>query len=283
MTAGQRDRATTLSPMTKVHHLNCATMAPLGGFGGRMAPARLVAHCLLIEGSAGLTLVDTGFGTADLAEPRKRLTTPFVKATRPALDPAETAISQIRGLGFEGDDVRDVVLTHMDLDHVGGIGDFPGASVHVYADELAAAQHPALAERGRYRKVQWAQHPSWVEHAVAGEDWFGFSAVTVLAPDVLMVPLAGHTRGHCGVAVRRPSGSWFLHAGDSYFFHGEKETPPSYAKGLSLFQSLMQRDKEARLGNQERLRTLKADHGDQVTVFCAHDAVEFDALAGTTD
>ena len=269
--------------MTKVHHLNCATMAPTGGFGGRLAPARLVAHCLLIEGDRGLTLVDTGLGTADLAAPAKRLTLPFVKLTRPALDPAETAVSQVRGLGFDAADVSDVVLTHLDLDHVGGIGDFPRASIHVYADELAAAQHPAMAERGRYRQVQWAHHPSWVEHASAGEDWFGFSAVTLLSDEVLMVPLTGHTRGHCGVAVRRPSGGWFLHAGDSYFFGGEKQTPPAYSTGLSLFQTLVQRDKAARLGNQERLRTLNTDHGDEVTMFCAHDAAEFDALADSTD
>lgn len=146
--------------MTNVHHLNCATMAVAGSFGGRLAPTRLVAHCLLIEGDDGLTLVDTGLGTADLAAPAKRLTTPFVKMTRPSLDPAETAVSQLRGLGFEAADVRDVVLTHMDLDHVGGIGDFPGAKIHVYAEELAAAQHPTLSERGRYRKVQWAHGPS---------------------------------------------------------------------------------------------------------------------------
>ena len=97
--------------------------------------------------------------------------------------------------------------------------------------------------------------------------------------EVLLVPLLGHTRGHCGVAVRRPAG-WLLHAGDSYFFHGEKETPPSYSKGLSAFQSFTQRDKNQRLVNQERLRSLRVDHGDEVTMFSAHVASEFDELAG---
>jgi len=268
--------------MNRVHHLNCATMAPAMSMGGRLTPPRVVAHCLLLEGDRGLTLVDTGFGTDDLAAPGRRLGLGFVKAMGLALDPAETAISQVRGLGFAPDDVRDIVLTHMDPDHVGGIGDFPLAKVHVHADELAAAQRPELAERGRYKKAQWAHNPSWVAHQVAGDDWFGFGSVGVLGSgtddDVLLVPLQGHTRGHCGVAVRRPSG-WLLHAGDSYFFRGEKETPPSYSKGLSLFQALMQRDKNQRLVNQERLRTLHADHGDEVTMFSAHDASELDALA----
>ena len=272
--------------MNRVHHLNCATMAPALSLSGRLMPQRIVAHCLLLEGDRGLTLVDTGFGTADLAAPGKRLGPGFVKAMGLALDPAETAISQVRGLGFAPDDVHDIVLTHMDLDHVGGIGDFPLANVHVYAAELAAAQSPALAERGRYKKVQWAHNPSWVAHPVAGDDWFGFGSVGVLGSgagdEVLLVPLLGHTRGHCGVAVRRPSG-WLLHAGDSYFFHGEKETPPSYSKGLSAFQSFTQRDKNQRLVNQERLRSLHADHGDEVTMFSAHDASELDELAGADD
>src|SRR4029078_11960165 len=191
------------------------------------------------RGTPGSLSLDTGCGTADLAAPGKRLGLGFVKAMGLALDPAETAISQVRGLGFAPDDVQDIVLTHMDLDHVGGIGDFPLANVHVYADELAAAQSPALAERARYKKVQWAHNPSWVAHQVAGDDWFGFGSVGVLGSgagdEVRLCRLLGHTRDHCGVAVRRPTG-WLLHAGDSYFFHGEKETPPSYSKGLSVFQ-----------------------------------------------
>jgi glyoxylase-like metal-dependent hydrolase (beta-lactamase superfamily II) len=113
--------------------------------------------------------------------------------------------------------------------------------------------------------------------------------VQVLSDDVLLVPLRGHTRGHCGVAVRRPSGGWFLHAGDGYFSHGEKETPPTCPPGLSLFQKVVETDKAQRRANADRLRSLHADHGPEsgasevVTVVSAHDAVEFDALADVTD
>jgi glyoxylase-like metal-dependent hydrolase (beta-lactamase superfamily II) len=256
--------------------------------GGRLMPARLVAHCLLVEGAQGLTLVDTGFGTADLAE--KRMGKAFIRVSGPALDPAETAVAQVRAAGYDAADVTDIVLTHMDLDHAGGIGDFPDARVHVFADELAAATARAsLPEKSRYIPAQWAHGPRWVEHAVDGEQWLGFDAVRVLSDDVLLVPLRGHTRGHCGVAVRRPSGGWFLHAGDSYFAHGEKDTPPTCLKGLSLFQTFVQMGKQARHANADRVRSLHADHGpdsgaaEVVTVFCAHDAVEYDALVDVTD
>ena len=59
----------------------------------------MVAHCLLVEGARGLTLVDTGFGTDDLAAPHRRLGTGFVRLMGLALDPAETAVAQVRALG----------------------------------------------------------------------------------------------------------------------------------------------------------------------------------------
>jgi glyoxylase-like metal-dependent hydrolase (beta-lactamase superfamily II) len=266
------------------------TVSPALSMGGRWMPARMVGHCLLVEGEQGLTLVDTGFGTADIAE--KRRGRPFIKAYRPALDPAETALAQVRSFGYDAADVTDIVLTHLDVDHAGGLGDFPDAHVHVSAQELdAATRRAAVREKGRYVESQVAHGPRWVEHAVTGDRWFGFDAVQILADDVLLVSLPGHTRGHCGVAVRRPSGGWFLHAGDAYFSHSEKEQPPSRPRGVALFEAFTQLDKTARHETQERLRSLHAERGpdsgaspdETVTVFCAHDAVEFDALADVTD
>ncbi len=262
-----------------IHHLNCATLRPLGSFGGRVVPPAMVAHCLLVERPDGLTLVDTGFGTADVADPH-RLGRPFVGVLRPALDPAETALAQLERLGYAAGDVSDIVLTHLDLDHAGGIGDFPRAEVHVFRDELDAATHPTLRERARYVRAQWAHGPRWVRHEAHGDDWFGFTSVTALGDDVLLVPLRGHTRGHCGVAVRTADGGWLLHAGDSYFDGGEKHTPPTARPGLKAFQTLMAVDNLARRHNQERLRELWARHSAEVTIFSAHDPDEYAALAG---
>lgn len=268
---------------TVVRHLNCATMRPPAARLGLM-PDRLVAHCLLVESADGLVLVDTGIGAGDIAD-AKRLGGGFVKAVGARLDLDETAVAQVQALGHQPSDVRDIVVTHLDLDHAGGLGDFPQARVHVLDAELAAARRRSHAkEKGRYITAQWSHGPSWVEHHDSGgEDWFGFDAIPVVGDDVLLVPLRGHTRGHCAVAVRRPSGGWFLHAGDGYFFAGEKERPSSCPAGLRWFQTMVQMDKAARLGNQERLRDLHARHGDQVTMFSAHDATELDALAATTD
>src|ERR1043165_1422064 len=112
----------------KVHHLNCATLCPraaglIGAEGALLGEARLVCHCLLVEVSGGLLLVDTGLGLADIGEPDERLGRPFLSLARPRLDPSETAASRVISLGYTLWDVTDIVLTHLDLDHAGGLPD----------------------------------------------------------------------------------------------------------------------------------------------------------------
>lgn len=271
-----------------VHHFSAAHMAPIGSLGGRIMPTTMVAHCLLVVADDGLTLVDSGFGTEDLAQ--RRMGRAFATVARVDRDQRRTALAHIQALGYSASDVRNIVVTHLDLDHAGGIGDFPEATVHVFVDELEAARKRAtLLEKQRYVPAQWAHNPNWQPRSIGGDDWFGFDAVRAVSDDVMIIPMRGHTLGHSAVAVRRPSGGWFLHAGDAYFDAREKNTPPQCLPGLKQFQAIMQMDAKARVANQDRLRSLNADHGphsgsdEVITMFCAHDAHEFAELQGVTD
>ena len=90
-----------------------------------------------------------------------------------------------------------------------------------------------------------------------------------------MIPLPGHTLGHCGIAVRSGD-KWLLHAGDAYFFHGQIQASPKMPLVLGMFQRRADMDRAMRIENQERLRTLKANHGDAVTIFNSHDPVDYE-------
>jgi glyoxylase-like metal-dependent hydrolase (beta-lactamase superfamily II) len=242
----------------------------LGGKGG----GRMVCHVLLVEDADGLVLVDTGFGTPEVRDPR-RLGRPFGALARPVLEEAETAVAQVRELGFDPVDVRHIVMTHLDFDHAGGLADFPGAEVHVFAREHEVAMNPSSRERPRYLAPQWEHGPQWVKHDVEGDEWLGFESVRVLpggGDDLLMIPLPGHTRGHTGVAVRRPDG-WLLHCGDAYFHRGEVGTPSRCPAGLRLYQSVTGVNSKLRLQNLERLQELARQHPDDLTLLCSHDPV----------
>jgi glyoxylase-like metal-dependent hydrolase (beta-lactamase superfamily II) len=276
----------------RVHHLNCISTCPAGGrlMDGKtdclFCRGRLTCHCLLLEGSDGLVLVDTGLGTRDVAEPRRRLSWFFLALLSPDFREEMTAVYQIRRLGFRPSDVRHILLTHLDFDHAGGLDDFPDATIHMLAleREHAVAQRTWL-DRQRFRPQQWSSAARWKTYPAAeGDRWFGFGCVRPLEReigiDVALVPLTGHTHGHAGVAVRAED-RWLLQAGDAYFHHDEMDLDhPSCTPGLRFYQWMMEKDRPARLRNQARLRQLRQDHGTEVEIFSGHDLEEFERLAG---
>ncbi|PWV71049.1 metallo-beta-lactamase superfamily protein [Nocardia neocaledoniensis] len=237
----------------------------------------LVDHCLLIETARGLVLVDTGFGSADVADPARLGWSR--RLFRPRLDPRVTARSQIESFGYRDTDVTDIVLTHLDYDHAGGLADFPAARIHVHGPELRAAQSPRWAERPRYRPAQWEHGPRWVVNEAEGSDtWFGLDAVRALpglGTDILVVPLYGHTRGHVGVAVNTPAG-WLLHAGDALLTTRDLDDPVRRMM-VACYGGPGLRAAAARWNNTRALADLTRRE-PAVTVFTAHDRQMFTTL-----
>jgi glyoxylase-like metal-dependent hydrolase (beta-lactamase superfamily II) len=262
----------------KIHHLNCGSVRQIEPTYEGLPSAPAVNHCLLVETDSGLVLVETGLGLDDIRHPADTLGAAWVEMAEPALREDETAIRQIERKGFDPRDVRHVIVTHLDVDHCGGLPDFPQAAVHVLAAELRAAV--AEAPSRRYRPAHWAHGPQWRTYESTGDDWFGFTAVQPdgLPEEIKLVPMSGHTAGHTGVAVHDGS-RWLLHCGDAYYYHRELDEKPETHPILDIVQTMSEVDHDERINTQSKLRALARDHAQDVTLFSAHDPWEFGRLA----
>ena len=274
----------------KIHYLRCGTDCPLGGalFDGFSKGVFGLIPCAaqLVETNDGLVLIDTGYGSEDIRHPHPRLSRFMRTLLNIRFRMEETAIHQVKALGYSPRDVRHIVLTHLDFDHAGGLEDFPHARVHVMEAEREAAERKrqGFIARRRYRPEQWDEVRDWRTYAkTGGERWMGLDAVRQLdglPPEILMVPLPGHTLGHAGIAVDSGKG-WVLNAGDAYFYRRELDADRRRCTpGLRFYQRMMDTDRTLRFANQERLRELKRGHGSEVTIFCSHDEKELEAMQG---
>jgi len=233
----------------------------------------LVCHVLLVETDNGLVLVDSGFGSHDCLQPAKRVG-PTRLVARPVFDHRETAAHQVERLGFRRDDVRHIIVTHFDADHIGGLSDFPAARIHVTAAEaLGAVRSPSWREKLRFRPAQWSYGPDIVEHDPDGETWRGFAAAKELddvAPGIVLVSLPGHTRGHACVAVDAGH-RWVLHCGDAFYHPGTLDGSSRVPRALTVMESVVAWDLKKVRDNHSRLAELYQRQDPDLFIVNAHD------------
>lgn len=259
--------------LRRVYHLNCGSFRPWNSLS-------LVTHVLLCEMEHGLVLVDVGMGIDDLASPGFRLGHSPRMAGAQFIS-VEAAVYQVERLGFNASDVTDVVATHLDYDHIGGLSDFPEATLHTMAVELAEARNPAHTRGGqiRYRPAHTACIRNFEAYEEAGATILGMNAVELRnISGLYLVPMPGHTLGHAAVAIKDPTLGWIVHAGDSFMHRSSIEVDasiPLSARVIRGIEQLMATDRKLVHNNHIKLREL-AQSG--VRVFCSHDSVQFEGL-----
>ncbi|MFC7959108.1 MBL fold metallo-hydrolase [Rhodococcoides kroppenstedtii] len=259
----------------RIHHVNCGSFRPWRG-------TTLVTHVLVIELDHGIALVDTGMGTADCAHPARLGWT--ARATRAVFDTADTAVAHIERLGFAATDVTDIVVTHMDFDHISGVADFPGARLHATVGEFRAATRRTDTIPGRLR-YKPAHLRNMLDVNTYGRDdteVLGEPARSLRGLDgVFLVPMPGHTAGHAAVAVDDPDRGWLVHAGDAFMdpsrVVGETQPPSPRLRAAEWVFAV---DLDAVSDSRERLRRMV---GSGARVFCSHDARQLRELQQETD
>jgi glyoxylase-like metal-dependent hydrolase (beta-lactamase superfamily II) len=198
----------------------------------------LGAPCLVIETEQGLALVDTGLGLHDYARPA--LNVRLMKldfGVHP--DPDQAAVRQLARLGYPAEAVKHIVQTHLHFDHAGGLPDFPHAQVHLHRREYEAMlsrrpfwQHSFMELAYDHQDV--AHGPRWVLYDRPDTEWLGLPAIRLpFTPEMYLVPLFGHTAGHCGVALREGEG-WLFQCADALPTNAEFDLVPPWVSRLML-------------------------------------------------
>jgi len=152
------------------------------------------------------------------------------------------------------------------------LSNFPHARVHVYRPEYEAAMHPRGLMGPFYIQQHWVHEPQWVIHDLAGEKWFDFDAIPVF-DDVWLIPLPGHTAGHCGVAIKSGNG-WLFHCGDAASpFYAPSDPNQSSDKPIPwLVKGLIGT-------HAPRLRRFAQNHSVNIRLISGHDIDSYRKLS----
>ena len=191
---------------------------------------RSPVYAWAIENPEGVIVVDTGAAAHLKSLPRWH---PYFRfAVRFDIEPEQEVGPQLRGLGIGARDVKTVVLTHLHIDHDGGLAHFPYGRILASAGEIARASGIGGAVLG-YLPKRWpkwfAPEPLAWQPAAYGP--FASSARISAAGDVIAVPTPGHTPNHLSVVVRDGDHEIML-AGDASYLeiddagrHGRRRQP----------------------------------------------------------
>ena len=109
--------------------------------------------------------------------------------------------AQLAKIGLSMSDIDTLVMTHTDVDHMGGLGDFPQAKIVIHANERAFAEPRYWNNRS---PIPWPEN----EYKLIHEDG-------QLMPGIMLLSTPGHAPGHLSLLLHLPETGAVLLIGDA--------------------------------------------------------------------
>ena len=175
---------------------------PLRHLPGGWSDSALPVNIVLIDHPGGLCLFDAGPGPR-VASENGLPWHPWLRLARfEAVEPGEPAAALARR-GASPGDIRWVVLSHLHVDHVGGLASAPRADIVVSRMEWARAEGLRGRLRG-YVPDLWPEgrEPVLVEPELPAVGPFPGGHDLAGDGTLLVVPTPEHTPGHVSLLVR---------------------------------------------------------------------------------
>ena len=164
----------------------------------------------LIEHPNGLVLFDTGnaYQVIDSAE---EYWGEVATAIRPVMKEENFVVNQLRNINIDPKDIKYVIISHLHLDHTGGIGYFPNATYIVQKEDLSHAYNPVFFQKDSYIKADFDKKVKWFTLNGYLDDGFDlFNDGTV---KIIFTP--GHTPGHQSLLLSLENSGKVLLTGDA--------------------------------------------------------------------
>jgi glyoxylase-like metal-dependent hydrolase (beta-lactamase superfamily II) len=208
------------------------------------------AGSVVVKHPAGDLLIDTGSSSHYDQEISGY---PFatwlkLKALAGQLKPKVPLPDLLRRVGEDPAKLRWAILSHVHLDHAGGLMDLPHLPVLLTREELQFAADPSVQAKGYVIAVHTQKFPSVAAPTLRFDptpyETFDESADLYKDGSVVVVPLRGHTPGSLGIFVNLSPARRFFYVGDSV--DDERGFEERVGKSLILRDS----DNDMALANQ---------------------------------
>jgi glyoxylase-like metal-dependent hydrolase (beta-lactamase superfamily II) len=184
-------------------------------------PFAMTAGSILVKHPNGDLLIDTGNSSHfdDEIAGYPFLLRLKLRNLAGQLNPEVPLPQLLRLVGGDPERVRWVILSHVHLDHAGGLMDLPRLPVLLTREELQFAFDPAVQAKGFVIPVHTQRFPSPDAPTLKFDphpyETFDESADLYGDGSVVVVPLRGHTPGSVGIFVNLDSHHRLFYVGDA--------------------------------------------------------------------